>query len=199
LFRAIGERRSLLDRSRDDILKLIKHLPQIGILAVGLTLNPAFLARGFKLETVVEPTPLPDSRVTLTNERDALGMPRPQVDWKLGELEKRTMRRTQEILGEELGRQGYGSVLVDAPRDGEPWPASLNGCWHHMGTARMHTDPRKGVVDSNCRVHGMENLFIIGGSVFPTIGSDTPTINIVALAIRLAGHLKALYGIGYST
>ena len=69
----------------------------------------------------------------------------------------------------------------------------LNGCWHHMGTTRMHADPRRGVVDANCRVHGMENLFIAGSSVFPTCGSDMPTITIVALALRLAGHIKSLY------
>ncbi len=190
LFRAINERRSLFDRSRSDLVRMVTHFPQVFIQAFGLKLNLPFLRRGFTLETVVEPTPLPDSRVTLTNERDALGVPRVKLDWRLGELEKRTIRRTQEILGQELAAIGAGEVLVNAPREGEPWPDTLDGCWHHMGTARMHADPRKGVVDSNCRVHGMGNLFIAGSAVFPTCGSDTPTINIVALALRLAGHIK---------
>ena len=141
----------------------------------------------------MEPTPLADSRVTLGTERDPLGMPRVRVEWRLGELEKRTIRRTQEILGEEMARIGSGKVVVAAPREGEVWPNTLNGCWHHMGTTRMHADPRKGVVDADCRVHGVENLFIAGSSVFPTGGSDTPTITIVALALRLAGHIKSLY------
>ncbi len=193
LFRAISERRSLLDRSGTDLLRMATHFPHVFILAFGLKLNLPFLRRGFTLETVVEPTPLPDSRVTLTTARDALGVPRVKVDWRLGELEKRTIRRTQEILGEELAAIGGGEVLVKAPRDGDPWPDTLDGCWHHMGTARMHADPRKGVVDSNCRVHGMGNLFIAGSAVFPTCGSDTPTINIVALALRLADHIKDNY------
>jgi choline dehydrogenase-like flavoprotein len=195
LFRTIGERRPLRDRSRTEVIRMLTHLPQVTVMAAGLKLNLPILTRGFTLETVVEPTPLPDSRVTLGSERDALGMPRVKVDWRLGELEKRTIRRTQEILGEELARAGAGEVLVDAPQEGEAWPDSIVGCWHHMGTARMHADPRKGVVDSDCRVHGMSNLFIAGSSVFPTCGSDTPTVNIVALALRLAQHIKRQYGI----
>ncbi len=193
LFRAISERRSLLDRSAEDLFRMATHFPHVFLLAFGLKLNLPFLRRGFTLETVVEPTPLPDSRVTLTSDRDALGVPRVKLDWRLGDLEKRTIRRTQQILGEELAAVGAGEVLVDAPGDDDAWPDSLDGCWHHMGTARMHEDPRKGVVDSNCRVHGMGNLFIAGSSVFPTCGSDTPTINIVALALRLADHIKGQY------
>jgi choline dehydrogenase-like flavoprotein len=120
-------------------------------------------------------------------------MPRVKVEWRLGELEKRTIRRTQEILGEDIARAGSGIVSVDAPGEDDAWPDTLRGCWHHMGTARMADDPHRGVVDAQCRVHGMENLFIAGSSVFPTCGSDMPTITIVALALRLADHIKGLY------
>ena len=185
-FRALYGRGSLLYRSRADLIKLTKRLPQVSAFAIGVKYKPQFLLRGFVLETVVEPTPLPDSRVTLGRERDALGLPRVRVDWRLGELEKRTIRRTQEIVGAELTRIGAGRIMVDAPRSGEAWPETLKGCWHQMGTTRMHTDPRRGVVDADGRVHGMQNLFIAGSSVFPTCGSDMPTITIVALALRLA-------------
>jgi choline dehydrogenase-like flavoprotein len=184
---------SLLDRSKSDILNMVKQLPSVAVLAAGLKLRLPFLARGFALETVVEPTPLPDSRVTLGTGRDGLGMPRVKVEWRLGELEKRTIRRTQEILGEDIQRAGGGAVTVDAPGEDQDWPDTLRGCWHHMGTARMADDPRRGVVDPQCRVHGMENLFIAGSSVFPTCGSDMPTITIVALALRLADHIKDVY------
>ncbi len=183
----------LLNRSRSDLVNVMRKLPNVAVLAAGVRYRLPFLARGFALETVVEPTPLADSRVTLGAERDALGMPRVRVEWRLGELEKRTIRRTQEILGEEMARIGGGEIVVEAPREGEVWPNTLNGCWHHMGTTRMHDDPRKGVVDADCRVHDVDNLFIAGSSVFPTGGSDTPTITIVALALRLAGHIKSLY------
>jgi choline dehydrogenase-like flavoprotein len=61
--------------------------------------------------------------------------------------------------------------------------------WHHMGTTRMGDDPRVSVVDPDCKVHGIANLFVAGSSVFPTSGSAGPTLTIVALAIRLADHL----------
>ena len=71
-------------------------------------------------------------------------------------------------------------------------PDQIIGGWHHMGTTRMHQDPKKGVVDQNCRVHGISNLFIAGPSVFPTSGYANPSLTIVALAVRLADHIKSL-------
>jgi choline dehydrogenase-like flavoprotein len=59
-----------------------------------------------------------------------------------------------------------------------------------MGTTRMALDPRRGVVDQDCRVHGVENLYIAGSSVFPTCGFANPTLTIVELALRLVDHLK---------
>ena len=59
-----------------------------------------------------------------------------------------------------------------------------------MGTTRMHCDPQKGVVDNNCRVHGVDNLFVAGSVVFPTAGYANPTLTIIALALRLADHLE---------
>ena len=68
--------------------------------------------------------------------------------------------------------------------------ARISTAWHHMGTTRMDDDKRQGVVDRNCRIHGLANFFVAGSSVFPTVGSVNPTLTIVALAIRLADHLK---------
>ena len=65
---------------------------------------------------------------------------------------------------------------------------------HHMGTTRMHDDPRQGVVDANCRVHDLANLYVAGSSVFPTGGVANPTLTMVALAIRLADHLNQTTG-----
>lgn len=197
-YKAIGHLRqalhgagSILERSNADVANVVRNLPSVALLAAGLKFKVPFLKRGYSLETIIEPTPDPDSRVTLNAQRDRLGMQRVTVDWRPGELEKRTIRRTQEILGQELVRAGAGSVTVDAPADSDPWPKGLNGCWHHMGTARMHQDPRKGVVDANCQVHGMENLHIAGSCVFPTGGADFPTITLVSLALRLADRLAA--------
>jgi choline dehydrogenase-like flavoprotein len=199
LYEAIHNGRRLRGRRAEVAAQILRRAPQVAVLGLGLKTRLPLLSRGYTLETVVEPTPMPDSRVTLTAERDELGMRRVKVDWRVGELEKRTIRRTQEILSEELQRVQAGSVEVEAPHEGEPWPKQPKWCWHHMGTARMHADPSRGVVDANCRVHGMQNLFVAGSSVFPTCGSDMPTVNIVALSLRLAAHLKAQFQLATHT
>ena len=71
------------------------------------------------------------------------------------------------------------------------WPSTLSGGWHHMGTTRMHDDPTQGVVDANCKVHGLANLSVAGAAVYPTAGCANPTLTLVALSFRLSDHLKA--------
>ena len=73
---------------------------------------------------------------------------------------------------------------------GEQWPASLVGGNHHMGTTRMSDDESTGVVDRNCRIHGLHGLYVAGSSVFPTSGYANPTLTIIAMALRLADHLR---------
>jgi choline dehydrogenase-like flavoprotein len=153
--------------------------------------------RQFRLFSRQEQAPNPDSRVTLGAERDAMGMPRVRFDWRLTSLDKRSMRTFYRVLGREVGRQGVGRVQVlDWLRDGDDasWPTFLSGGWHHMGTTRMHRDPKRGVVDANCRVHGLANLYVAGASVYTTSGSANPTLTLVALTLRLADHLKATAG-----
>ena len=70
------------------------------------------------------------------------------------------------------------------------WPVEMTGGRHHMGTTRMHEDAKRGVVNADGRVHGIENLYVAGSSVFPTSGASNPTLTVVALALRLADHLK---------
>lgn len=142
----------------------------------------------------IEQVPNPDSRVTLSQERDALGLNRAQLDWQLTSLDRRSMVRALEIFGAELGRTGLGRLQLNVDEDDSSWPDDLRGGWHHIGTTRMHDDPRQGVVDRNCQVHGMSNLFIAGSSVFPTSGAGTPTMTLVSLALRLADHIKARIG-----
>ncbi|HVH66422.1 MAG TPA: GMC family oxidoreductase [Gemmatimonadales bacterium] len=150
-------------------------------------------SRFFHLMTRVEQSPNPDSRVTLSAERDALGMPRVKLDWRLTELERRSFRVMYEVMARELGRSGAGRVqLLDWVRQDEaPWPSNISGGWHHMGTTRMHGDPRSGVVDANCQVHGLDNLHVAGASVYPTGGAANPTLTLVALSLRLSDHLKS--------
>lgn len=142
-----------------------------------------------RFQMICEPTPNPDSRVTLSESRDMLGMPRARVDWRLSDQVKYTFDRTLSIVGKELEKAGIAEVTQDPPLVGRNWPAELEGTWHHMGTTRMHDSPRAGVVDRNCRIHGIGNMYIAGSSIFPTAGANFPTFTLIALALRLSDHL----------
>ena len=152
----------------------------------------------FSMQCRSETTPNPDSRVMLSDERDALGVPRVKLDWRLTELDKRTLRKTFEVLGQEIGRTGRGRIqLRDWLLEDDPFgsPNSLAaGGWHHMGTARMHDDPKQGVVDANCTVHGLANLHVAGSAAFTTSGVANPTLTLIALSLRLSDHLKTKIG-----
>lgn len=175
-----------------DILTMIGH--PIDTLAYGYTrlYQPRWLIRGVKFQLIVEPEPNPDSRVMLSpSQKDQLGMPRVRVDWRLTKKVQRTFDRTLAILADDMRASGVAEVELDAPIEGGRWPAGLEGTWHHMGTTRMHDSPKQGVVDRNCKVHGMSNLYVAGSSVFPTAGANFPTITLAALSFRLSEHIVA--------
>ena len=152
-------------------------------------LDPGAHQPVYSIINITEQTPNPDSRVTLSDELDGLGQRRLHLDWRLKDIDLRSMARGQTLLGAELARYGMGRVMNDVNLwDG--WPNDYIGDWHHMGTTRMSVDPADGVVDLNCRVHGIDNLYVAGSSVFPTGGYSNPTLTIVALALRLADHFK---------
>jgi choline dehydrogenase-like flavoprotein len=136
-----------------------------------------------------EQAPNPDSRVTLNGERDPFGLRRVTLDWRLTEHDLLSLRRTHELIGQAAGAAGIGRVRLGI--DKPPSFDQIFTGYHHMGTTRMHADARKGVVDANCKVHSVANLYMAGSSVFTTGGTANPTLTITALAIRLASHLAA--------
>ena len=157
--------------------------------------QPVAGSRSYELFTRIEQAPNPSSRVTLDRERDGLGVPRASLHWELTPLEKRSIRKIDELLGQEVGRTGTGRVkLMDYlwDKNDHSWPSFTGGGWHHMGTTRMSNDPKQGVVDANCKVHGISNLFMAGASCFATAGAPNPTLTLVALTLRLSDHLKGL-------
>jgi choline dehydrogenase-like flavoprotein len=175
-----------------DVATMVAH--PVDTVGYGFTrlFQPRALIRGVRFQIIVEPEPNPDSRVTLSATRkDSLGMPRVRVDWRLTDRVRRTFDRTLAIVADELRRGGVADVTLDPPIEGGEWPASFEreGTWHHMGTTRMNDSPKLGVVDRNCRVHGMTNLYVAGSSVFPTAGANFPTITLAALALRLSSHI----------
>lgn len=149
--------------------------------------NQEEVRRLFSLVGVVEPAPNFDSRVSLVEERDRLGLNKVQLNWQLSDIEKRSLKRISKIIAMEFGASSLGRMLTEAEDSDDVWPPTIFEFGrHHMGTTRMHNDPRQGVVNADCRVHGIGNLYIAGSSVFPTYGYTQPTITIVALALRLA-------------
>jgi choline dehydrogenase-like flavoprotein len=137
-----------------------------------------------------EQAPDPDSRIVLADGRDRLGRQEVRLDWRVSDLDLWTIRRATEVLAREVQRAGLGQVQIRL--DGQQWQRSpaLRGGFHHMGTTRMHSSPAQGVTDADGRVHGVANLFVASSAVFPTAGYANPTLTIVALAIRLADHIK---------
>ena len=144
----------------------------------------------FSLDFHSEQQPQYSSRVLLGNERDALGVPRLHVDWRYGAWDIETVRSALDLFASSVRESGVGTFTYDAAtleaeilRDG-----AYGG--HHIGTTRMGTNPRSSVVDANGKVHGVHNLFIAGSATFPTSSQANPTLTVVALATRLAEHLK---------
>ena len=152
--------------------------------------NEDWLGAWLALGCACEQAPNPDSRVMLADERDELGLRQICLDWRLTETDRHSLVRHLENMAMEIGALGIGRMRIDVD-DLEFWPPVVQGGSHHMGTTRMHDDPTRGVVDRNCKVHGIDNLYVTGGSVFPTSGAANPTLTIVALALRLADHLKS--------
>jgi choline dehydrogenase-like flavoprotein len=153
-----------------------------------------------------EQSPNRSSRVTLSEERDTLGLRRPVLDWRLQDLDRHTLSRASRAYAEILTRAALGRVKIvtwllkadDAPSDdpagnapAEGWEL-VTGDWHQLGTTRMADAPERGVVDADCKVFGLDNLFIAGASVFSTSGAMNPTLTLVALALRLADHIEKI-------
>ena len=168
---------------------------------------------GLCLQILAEQRLRPDSRVSLGTQRDALGMRRIRLDWRYGPSDRAALVSGLRTMAEELGAAGLGrlQVIPGAVTLGSAHFFDPQGLinlfavdfdrvdehdfligmgYHHMCTTRMSETAGEGVVNSDCRVHEMDNLWIAGSSVFATGGVATPTFTIVALAIRLADHLR---------
>lgn len=137
-----------------------------------------------------EPLPRPESRITLGHAVDDLGQRVARAHWVVGEQELNSARCTATLLGDALRHARLGRLTWT----GDQPTMLVEGQHHHMGTTRMHDDPRHGVVDADSGVHGVPGLYVTGSSVFPRYGASNPTLTVMALAIRLADHLAASLG-----
>lgn len=143
----------------------------------------------YRVVNHMEQAPDPTSRIELADEPDRLGMPRLRTNWRINTDEKRSLCRLHEFLDRNLRRYKMGCCLSNLHPDMPDWPIAASSS-HDLGTARMHDNPRQGVTDADGRVHGIPNLYITGGALFPTSGHANPTLTIIALALHLADRLS---------
>jgi choline dehydrogenase-like flavoprotein len=145
----------------------------------------------YALDLHAEQAPNLDSRVMLDDVLDRNGIPKLRIDWRMTDLDYQTVSTTLQEFNRAVLESGCGAVCFDeADLDAEVRARSLPVGGHHIGTARIARDPKLGVVDADCRVHHMDNLYVAGSATFPTSSQANPTLTIVAMALRLARHLK---------
>jgi choline dehydrogenase-like flavoprotein/predicted dehydrogenase len=176
-----------------DALSVARDPAELARAAVRRTRHRPEIVPVHGLQLLCNPEQIPhrDSRVTLSERRDALGVPRVRVDWRVDPLEREAALAMLELVQRELPRVGLPAPRVPAwARGEEDWRPHFGDVAHPMGTTRMAADPSRGVVDSSCAVHGVGGLYVAGGSVFPTAGTANPTLMICALALRLGEHLR---------
>ncbi len=177
-----------------DVFNILRHLPFVLWGAYRLLVRgqpPIAKVDEMLLYSLVEQNPDPESRVTLSDQKDRLGMSISKLNWQISDLEKRTVSRLAHLIDQEFERLNLPKLKLSdwLSKDGD-WRSNFIDRAHPTGTTRMSNHPEDGVVDPNCQVHELEGLFISGSSVFPTTGHANPTLMIVAMAIRLADWLK---------
>jgi choline dehydrogenase-like flavoprotein len=150
--------------------------------------------RRYLLRYYAEQSPLAESRVRLSEQRDALGLPRLIVDKRIADTDVDSVLRAHALLAQRLEADGLARIAgYVEPPDALAARIRADGAdgYHQIGLARMGATPRDGVVDGDCKVHGIANLHLAGSAVFPTSGQANPTYLIVCLALRLARRLGA--------
>ena len=191
LRRALHERRMPDDFSRD-VVRVLKDFRSVATAAYGRYMRYGATYNRLGLKLQAETVPNSDSRVTLSDRRDALGCRQARLDWRMTPLDRRTLDVITAEVAREFDRLDLADVKLDQWMLDRPggYPDDMRGGVHHTGTTRMSAAPQDGVVNTDCRMHAVDNLYVAGSSVFPTNSWANPTWMISCLAIRLADHLK---------
>jgi choline dehydrogenase-like flavoprotein len=142
-----------------------------------------------------EQQPNPDSRIRLSENRDAIGMPKAVVQWQWGEPERHAFAAYRQLFDRQWQVWNFGPIhWLESFEPGSGWEDNVSDIYHLMGGTRMAAEPGQGVVDAQLRVHGLDNLFVASCSVFPTGGSSNPTLTLMQLTLRLADRLRSMSG-----
>lgn len=184
---------------RVSILSLPRHVAAVAATSLPLAVRYFKDRRSFKprdaevsLAFFCEQLPSAQSRVSLGDDKDELGMRRLKVNWHIDGRELETMRAFALILAEELESRGLAKLKID-PRllalDRDAFAPEIFDAVHQMGTTRIGRDAETGFVDHDQKVFGIDNLFIAGACTFPTTGFANPTFTAISMALRLADRL----------
>jgi choline dehydrogenase-like flavoprotein len=140
-----------------------------------------------------EQQPNSESRICLSENRDALDMPKAVVQWRWGDSERHSFAAYRQLFERQWQAWNFGPInWLETFEPGSGWEADVRDTYHLMGGTRMSVDPSHGVVDAQLRVHHLDNLFVSSCSVFPTGGSSNPTLTLMKLTLRLAERLRTL-------
>jgi choline dehydrogenase-like flavoprotein len=151
------------------------------------------LATPIRLGVSCEQDPLGESRIILSEKKDALGLYRARLDWRVSDLELFAIRTFVERVRAAFEKRGLCRVVIDPDfEDNAKLRLQANDANHHMGGARMSAHPAGGIVDLDLKIHGTSNAYVCSSAVFPTSGFSNPTHTLLALTVRLADHLQSL-------
>lgn len=177
----------------DDLVRYVREQAQREVPPHGGFNEPGWASRprpdggyrGIELIQVIEQTPHPDSRIVLTDACDRFGQPRFRIDWVWNPEDERRLTDAHDLLCEGLAKIGE----VERPNGGVKPKLIRNSAHHHGGTTRMSARPEDGVVDPWGRIHGCDNAWVVGSSIFPTIGYANPTLSDVVTSVRAAADI----------
>lgn len=146
----------------------------------------------WRLHYHAEQTRDANNRISLSAHTDSIGLPKLKIDFRMRDVDFEGVMRAHEVLDDDLRQAGAGALRFDGDRAQNlaDIAAAARDGYHQLGGACMSADVREGVVDPRCSVHGVENLWIAAGAVFPSSGQANPTLTIVALARRVAASIK---------
>ncbi len=174
------------------LFSVMKHLP-----ALTKTAKQYFIDKKIytpdpdvKLNIMMECNPEPHNRIQLSDEKDIFGMPKIQLHWTISDQVIHTFEKSLDLFKSYIDQSGLGILEKEDFAKNKDWKGRINDATHHIGTTRMGVNDSEAVVDQNCKVFELDNLYIAGSSVFPTGSHSNPTLTIIALAMRLADHLS---------
>ena len=173
------------------IIKIIKDFPSVfSYIIHRLFQNKKMLVKSIRLRNFMEMEARSENRITLSSNTDKNGKQLPEVVLNTSKLDRHSVVELHRIIGEEMKKRNIG-VLQSNLKDTSPWPINSEAS-HHLGGTIMGNDPLKSVVNTDLKVHSVDNLYICSGSVFPTSGCANPTYTICALAVKLGDRIKKI-------